>query len=246
MQHSTFTIPTLSALSSGDVAAWQNGTAETETFHLKKTGPGTENDPAGILDLNQVLQYGLSNGFPVFIQQLAELNELVHGKATADASVYISCGNTDGEHLGRWQRPRNRLTELTDNSNLLIGVSKVFQLLVEPDVDTVLTEEYSFGSSLNSGRAKGAKFYPIKTDDDGLVPEDLDRVLTDWDENVSGRKPHLLYTIPCGQASLTPYSMKIRPQLSCLHRYQNPTGSIQPPERYDAIYAICQEHDVIM
>jgi len=96
MQHATFTMPSLEALSSGDVAGWQNGTAATETIHLKKTGPGTENDPEGILDLNQVLQYGLSNGFPGFIQQLQELNELVHGKSIADASVYISCGNTDG------------------------------------------------------------------------------------------------------------------------------------------------------
>lgn len=66
-------------------------------------------------------------------------------------------------------------------------------------MDTVLTEEYTFGSSLNSGRAKGAKFYPIKTDDDGLDPEDLEAVLAGWDEASKGRKPHVLYTIPCGQ-----------------------------------------------
>jgi aromatic amino acid aminotransferase I len=121
MQHATFTMPKLSALAEGNVEAWQNGTAPTEVFHLKKTGPGTEGDPAGILDLNQVLQYGLSDGFPEFVAQLAELNELLHGKAIADASVYVSCGNTDGgSSLGM---------------SLIIGVSKVFQLFVEPVSD---------------------------------------------------------------------------------------------------------------
>nr|XP_019008024.1 uncharacterized protein I206_07192 [Kwoniella pini CBS 10737]OCF46805.1 hypothetical protein I206_07192 [Kwoniella pini CBS 10737] len=199
MSHATFTLPKLSTLN-GDVQDWQIGQAVTEEIHLKKTGPGTENDEGGILDLNDILQYGLSNGYPELINQLEELNGLLHGKTTSDQSVYISLGNTD-------------------------GVSKVFQLLVEPDVDTVLTEEYSFASSLNSARAKGAKLYPVKVDGQGLIPEDLEKVLSTWDEKVQGRKPHLLYTIPCGQ---------------------NPTGTTQPQERYDEIYRICHEHDVII
>ncbi|KAK6906722.1 hypothetical protein I203_100709 [Kwoniella mangroviensis CBS 8507] len=199
MSHATFTLPKLSTLN-GDVQDWQQGEAVTEEIHLKKTGQGTENDEGGILDLNDILQYGLSNGFPELVHQLEELNELLHGKTISDSSIYITLGNTD-------------------------GVSKVFQLLVEPDVDTVLTEEYSFASSLNAARAKGARLSPIKVDGEGLVPEDLEKVLSTWDERVRGRKPHVLYTIPCGQ---------------------NPTGSTQPQERYDEIYRICQEHDVII
>ncbi|ORY25323.1 pyridoxal phosphate-dependent transferase [Naematelia encephala] len=199
MQHATFTLPTFQSLD-GDVTAWRTGKAPTEILHLKKTGPGTEEDEEGILDLNQVLQYGLSNGFSTLVDGLAELNELIHGKSIADASLYISCGNTD-------------------------GVSKTWKLLVEPDVDTVLCEEYTFGSSLNSGRSIGAKFAPIKTDDNGMIPEDLEAVLSGWNESTQGRKPHLVYTIPCGQ---------------------NPSGTVMPPERYDAIYKICQKHDVII
>ncbi|KAK4688974.1 hypothetical protein P7C73_g1142, partial [Tremellales sp. Uapishka_1] len=200
MNHATFTSPSLASLSSGNVKSWQEGTSETTLQHLKKTGPGTENDPSGVLDLNVVLQYGLTNGFSVFSDQLREINHLVHGQKYADQSIYISLGNTD-------------------------GVSKTFKLLVEPDVDTVLTEEYSFSSSLNSGRAIGAKFYPIKIDKSGLIPEDLDNVLSSWREETQGRKPHVLYTIPCGQ---------------------NPTGTIQPEERYEQIYEICRKHDVII
>lgn len=119
-------------------------------------------------------------------------------------------------------------------------MSKVFQLFVEPDVSNVLAEEFTFASSLNSGRSKGAKFYPIKVDGDGLIPEDLDRVLSTWDEATLGQKPKLLYTIPCGQVSGYPS------RLPELNSRQNPTGSIQPQSRYDEIYRIAQKHDIIM
>jgi hypothetical protein len=84
----------------------------------------------------------------------------------------------------------------------MLGCSKVFSLLVEPDVDTVLCEEFTFSSSIANGQAKGAKFYPIKMDDGGLIPSELERVLSSWDEGTQGRRPHLLYTIPCGQVSV--------------------------------------------
>ncbi|WWD22194.1 hypothetical protein CI109_106685 [Kwoniella shandongensis] len=199
MSHTTFTLPTLQSLD-GDVDDWKEGTAPTEEIHLKKTGPGTELDEGGVLDLSVILQYGLSNGYRELVDKLEEINLLLHGKTISDASVYVTLGNTD-------------------------GVSKVFQLLVEPDVDTVLTEGYSFSSSLNSARAKGAKVYPVRIDEHGLDPVDFEHVLSSWDETTQGRKPHILYTIPCGQ---------------------NPTGTIQPQERYDAIYAVAQKHDVII
>ncbi|WOO77834.1 L-tyrosine:2-oxoglutarate aminotransferase atrD [Vanrija pseudolonga] len=198
LQKAEFRIPSFQSLD-GDVGSWIDGTAETENIHLKKTGPGTENDEDGILDFNLILQYGLTNGYPELHEKLAEYNHLVHGQPTSDQSVYLTLGNTD-------------------------GVSKVFQLFIEPG-DNVLAEEYSFASSLNSGRARGAVWWPVKIDGQGLIPEDLDRVLTEWDEDKQGKKPHLLYTIPAGQ---------------------NPTGTVQPAERYDAIYALAQKHDLII
>jgi len=196
MQHAQFTLPAFSSLT-GDVTEWREGKAETETAHLKKTGPGTESDPAGVLDLNDVLQYGLFVGYPELTTKIVELNNLLHDKpAGVDREVYITLGNTD-------------------------GVNKVFTLFVEPG-DTVLAEEFSFVNSLNTARTKGANIHPIKVDDKGIIPEDLDHVLSTW---TNGKKPRLLYTIPCGQ---------------------NPTGSVLPSDRYDAVYAIAQKHDVLM
>lgn len=89
-------MPTVKSISSGSLEDWKNGTAETEKFHFKKTGPGTENNPAGIHDINDILQYGLSNGFPKLIELLEELNECIHGRVLKDAELFITCGGTDG------------------------------------------------------------------------------------------------------------------------------------------------------
>lgn len=103
-------------------------------------------------------------------------------------------------------------------------MSKAFELLVDPDVDTILIEEYTFPSSVNSALAKGARIETIKIDAEGLIPEDLDRVLTNWDD-AGGKRPHVLYTIPCGQ---------------------NPTGTVPSAERYEAVYKLAQKWDLIM
>lgn len=118
----------------------------------------------------------------------------------------------------------------------------MWQLFIESDESTVLTEEYTFASSLNSGKSRGAKFYPIKTDGEGMIPEDLEKVLDEWDEISLGQKPKLIYTIPCGQVS----SRTVQAQRVWWADRQNPTGSIMPSHRYEEIYAIAQKHDLIM
>ena len=81
-----------------DVAGWVEGTSDTKTFDLHKDGPGLfANGPSGILDLSEVMQYGLSNGFHVLVKQLEELTYLVHGKPYRDLSIYITLGCTDGQ-----------------------------------------------------------------------------------------------------------------------------------------------------
>lgn len=61
-------------------------------------------------------------------------------------------------------------------------------------------------------------------DEQGLLPESLDDILTNWDEKAKGaRKPHLLYTVPTGQ---------------------NPTGATQSIERRREVYRVAQKHDI--
>ena len=57
-----------------------------------------------------------------------------------------------------------------------------------------------------------------------MVPAALERVLATWDP-ARGRRPHVLYLVPCGQ---------------------NPTGSTLSLERRLQIYAIAQKYDLVI
>lgn len=87
-----------------------------------------------------------------------------------------------------------------------------------------MTEEYSYATALETAIPLGIRTVGIKMDAEGLVPEAMDEILTNWDTTKRGaRKPHVLYTVPTGQ---------------------NPTGSTQSASRRRAVYEVCQKHDV--
>lgn len=72
----------------------------------------------------------------------------------------------------------------------------------------------------------GVRPVPIAIDHEGIIPSDLDKVLSEWDVQARGcKKPSLLYTVPVGQ---------------------NPTGSVITTSRRKAVYGVCVKHDVII
>lgn len=90
----------------------------------------------------------------------------------------------------------------------------------------LLVEQYTYTTVFETGLPLGFKFAQIRMDKDGLLPEDLDHVLSTWDEAArGGKKPRLLYTIPTGQ---------------------NPAGMTQPLPRRQAIYRVAQKHDIFI
>src|SRR5690606_8961568 len=92
--------------------------------------------------------------------------------------------------------------------------------------DYVLFEEFTFSSAFETALPLGLRPVGVKMDGEGLLPESLDDILSNWDEAARGaRKPVLLYTIPSGQ---------------------NPTGATQSVSRRKAVYAMCQKHDIII
>lgn len=92
--------------------------------------------------------------------------------------------------------------------------------------DYILTEEYAFASALETAAPLGIRIAGVKMDEQGLLPEDMDELLTNWDEKARGAaKPHLLYTVPSGQ---------------------NPTGATQSAQRRAEVYKVCQKHDVFI
>jgi DNA-binding transcriptional MocR family regulator len=82
--------------------------------------------------------------------------------------------------------------------------------------DTILTEELSWPGIRSVARYLDLKLQPVKLDDDGIVPEDLDRACRE-------HRPKALLCTPTAQ---------------------NPTVSILPVARRRRIAEICREHDI--
>ncbi|HHX39242.1 MAG TPA: PLP-dependent aminotransferase family protein [Armatimonadetes bacterium] len=74
--------------------------------------------------------------------------------------------------------------------------------------DVVLTENPTYLAAIQAFQGSEARFVPVPTDDDGLIPEALP-------ELVARHRPRFLYTIP---------------------NFQNPTGITMPAERRRALY----------
>nr|KAG5703261.1 hypothetical protein BaRGS_034172 [Batillaria attramentaria] len=72
----------------------------------------------------------------------------------------------------------------------------------------------------------GAAFYGVKSDDQGIDPEDLERILSTWSTVKPGtKKPKVLYAITSGG---------------------NPTGVTWSLERKRAVYQVARSHDLII
>ena len=94
------------------------------------------------------------------------------------------------------------------------GIDIVNRMLVSPG-DTVLIEEFSYAGAITRARQSGATVLPMLLDQHGIRPDALETILAD----LAGRgiTPKYLYTIPT---------------------IQNPTGTILPLERRQALVAL--------
>lgn len=122
------------------------------------------------LDLAVALQYSSGVGCARTLELVRELNETLHAPPRGQNNVILTLGNAD-------------------------GASKCFRLLGERG-ETFLVEEYSFPGLVNAPLAQGIRWAPLKMDGQGIIPDDMERVLRSWDEKTQGRRPHVLYTIP--------------------------------------------------
>ncbi|KAI0072263.1 L-tyrosine:2-oxoglutarate aminotransferase [Panus rudis PR-1116 ss-1] len=149
------------------------------------------------LPLKSALQYSAGAGLPDAQRVVTELTDYYH--SPPDHAATLTLGNSD-------------------------AVAKCFRLLGEPG-DHFLADEFSFSSLTNAPLSHGIKWVPIKIDKGGLIPAELEKVLTNWDEQTQGRRPHVLYTVPCGQ---------------------NPTGCTLSVERRQQIYELAQRFDFVI
>ncbi|KAF8129835.1 pyridoxal phosphate-dependent transferase [Boletus edulis] len=149
------------------------------------------------LSLKTAMAYSAGAGLKHVRDALAELNDRIH--APPKHTVTLSLGNAD-------------------------ALTKCFRLLGDPG-DSFLCEEFTFSAMTNAALPLGINWVPIRMDKDGLIPSDMELILANWDEDSRGKRPHVLYTIPCSQ---------------------NPTGSTLSLERRRQIYQIARDWDVII
>lgn len=98
------------------------------------------------------------------------------------------------------------------------GLGLAAQLFID-EGDVVITENPSYLGAINAFRPYGAEFAGVDTDDDGIVIEDLEKVL---EENPRAK---LLYMIP---------------------NFQNPTGKAWTLERRQRFMEVIEKYDVVV
>jgi aromatic amino acid aminotransferase I len=170
----------------------------TETGTILSAGKYDVAEGKSVYDLAIALNYSLGTGSAQMIRWITEHTEIVCNPPYADWQCALTVGSTS-------------------------ALDHAFRMLCERG-DYVLAEEYTFSSAVETGLPLGVKFLGMKMDDQGLVPEVMDEILSNWDVKARGtRKPFVLYTVPSGQ---------------------NPTGATQGVARRRAIYRVAQKHDV--
>ncbi|KAL1409695.1 hypothetical protein Q8F55_003691 [Vanrija albida] len=154
-------------------------------------------DPYAV-QLATSLQYQMATGPPAFPKFLREYVATVYKPGYADWDVLLDDGATD-------------------------GFNKVCDMLLDVG-DTILVEEWTYPGAANAYLPYDTTVVGVKMDGEGIIPEDLESLLADWDES-QGRFPRLLYTVPTGQ---------------------NPTGATMLGERKQAVYNIASKYDLII
>ncbi|WP_419923122.1 PLP-dependent aminotransferase family protein [Candidatus Poriferisodalis sp.] len=107
-------------------------------------------------------------------------------------------------------------------SGSLQALDLVIETFVEPG-DVVVAEEATYGGIISKLTRAGAICEPAQLDDDGIVPEALDGLLSRLASQ--DRLPKLIYTIPT---------------------VQNPTGSVMPVERRRELLRVVRRWDVVI
>jgi len=172
-----------------DILSFAGGMPAPELFPVDKMKAATE----AVLDEQGkvALQYSSTNGFEHFRQQIADRMEAkLNIKTTAD-NILVTSGSQQG----------------------LDYSARVF---CDPG-DTIIIESPSYLGALNAFKACEPNFVAIPTDDNGMIMEELEKVLA------TDKKVKMIYVIP---------------------DFQNPSGRTWPMERREKFMEIINKYEV--
>ncbi|KAL5936901.1 hypothetical protein ACKVV1_010357 [Pyricularia oryzae] len=148
--------------------------------------------------VSDAFQYDLAGGNAQLIDWFLELQERVHGFSGGhDWSCCVGNGSQD-------------------------LIFKAFQVFTDPE-DAVMIESPSYAGVVGFLGAENHKLIEIPTDADGIIPAELEEILSSWPP---GRpRPKVLYTTPTGS---------------------NPTGATCPESRKIEILLLAQRFDFVI
>ena len=141
-------------------------------------------------DGKAILQYGATEGYPPFVESLKSYVEDQLGVSVP--AVLPVTGSTQAMDL-------------------------LCKALLDPG-DTVLVENPSFLGNLQCLKLYQANLVPVESDEDGLIPDDLEQKIIQY-------HPKLLYTIPT---------------------FQNPTGKTLPDSRRRAVANLANRYGIVV
>ncbi len=139
----------------------------------------------------QALQYGPTDGYGMLRRQISDrMNSVYNCKTTAEDILMIS---------GSQQ-----------------GLDMVGRVFLNKD-DIVLMESPSYLGAINAFRLSGPKFIAVPTDEQGMIPEELDKILA------AEKRVRMIYVIP---------------------DFQNPTGITWTLERRQKFMEIINRYEI--
>lgn len=110
--------------------------------------------------------------------------------------------------------------EVLITSGSLQALDLVYRLFLGAG-DVVIVEEATYGGTLSGLASRGVEARGVALDEDGIVPEHLEQLLSE--AAAEGRTPKFIYTIPT---------------------VQNPTGSVMSVERRQAVLDLARRYGV--
>lgn len=158
------------------------------------------------------------------IKEIMEVNRIVLEEEGTKALQYTT---TEGyAPLREWiaKRMNSRLRTQFDSDNIILthGSQQALDLsgkVFLDEGDVVLCESPTYLAAISAFRAYGCNFVEVPTDDDGMIPGELEKILE------KTQRVKIIYVIP---------------------EFQNPTGRTWSVERRESLVKLAMKHEVIV
>ncbi|XP_077000599.1 kynurenine/alpha-aminoadipate aminotransferase, mitochondrial isoform X2 [Tamandua tetradactyla] len=160
--------------------------------------------------MKRALQYSQSAGIPELLSWLTQFQVRLHNPPTVQyppsrgqMDVCVTCGSQE-------------------------GLSKVFEMLINPG-DNILLSEPAYSGTLQALHPLSCNIISVSSDENGIIPKSLQEKLSQWkpedSQNPMKKTPKFLYTVPNGN---------------------NPTGVSLTSDRKQEIYKLARQYDFLI